>query len=48
MKSREEIELEIEKIIGEMQEIEEEEEAWDVRNGWVNALRWILKEGEGE
>jgi len=48
MKSREEIELEIEKVIGEMQEIGEEEEAWDVRNGWVNALRWILKEGQGE
>jgi len=46
MKSREEIELEIKKVIAEMQEIGEEEEAWDVRNGWINALRWILKEGE--
>jgi hypothetical protein len=48
MKSREEIELEIKKVIAEMQEIGEEEEAWDVRNGWINALRWILKEGESK
>jgi len=44
MKTKEEIELEIEKVIVEMQEINEEDEAWDVRNGWVNALRWIIKE----
>jgi hypothetical protein len=48
MKTKEEIELEIEKVVLEMQEIGEDEEAWDVRNGWVNALRWILKEGEGK
>ena len=48
MKTKEQIELEIEKVILEMQEIGEEDEAWDVRNGWVNALRWTLKEGEGE
>jgi hypothetical protein len=47
MKTKEQIELEIEKVILEMQEIDEEDEAWDVRNGWVNALRWTLKEGEG-
>lgn len=48
MKSKEQIDLEIEKVILEMQEINEEDEAWDVRNGWVNALRWTLKEGEGK
>jgi hypothetical protein len=48
MKTREEIELEIEKVLAEMQEIGEEGEERDVRNGWVNALRWTLKEGEGK
>lgn len=48
MKTKEDIELEVEKIILEMQDIDEDDEAWDLRNGWVNALRWILKESEGE
>jgi len=48
MKSKEQIEVEIEKVILEMQEIGEDDEAWDVRNGWVNALRWILKEEEAK
>lgn len=46
MKTIEEIKLEIEKVILEMQNISEEDEAWDVRNGWINALRWTIKEGE--
>lgn len=48
MKAKEQIELEIKKVILEMQEIDEEDEAWDVRNGWVNALRWTLKGDENE
>jgi hypothetical protein len=48
MKTREEIELEIKKVLAEMQETSESEEVWDTLNGWLNALRWILKEGEGE
>ena len=48
MKNKEQIEAEIEKVILEMQEIREEDEGWDTRNGWVNALRWTLKEGESE
>jgi hypothetical protein len=43
VRTKQEIELEIEKVILEMQEIGEDEEAWDVRNGWVNALRWTIK-----
>jgi hypothetical protein len=46
MKTREQIELEIEKVLAEMQEIGEEGEERDVRSGWVIALRWTLKEGE--
>ena len=46
MKNKEQIEAEIEKVILEMQEIGGEDEGWDTRNGWVNALRWTLKEGE--
>ena len=48
MKTREQIELEVEKVLAEMQEIGEEGEERDVRSGWVNALRWTLKEGESE
>jgi hypothetical protein len=48
MKNKEQIEAEIEKVILEMQEIRGEDEGWDTRNGWVNALRWTLKEGESE
>jgi hypothetical protein len=48
MKSKQDIELEIEKIILEMQDTRENEEKWDTLNGWVNALRWTLKEKEGE
>ena len=38
----------LDKVNSEMQEIGEEGEERDVRNGWVNALRWTLKEGEGK
>jgi hypothetical protein len=48
MKNKEQIEAEIEKVILEMQEIGGEDEGWDTRNGWVNALRWTLKEGESK
>jgi hypothetical protein len=48
MKSKQDIELEIAKIILEMQDTRGNEEIWDTLNGWVNALRWTLNEGEGE
>ena len=48
MKNKEQIEAEIEKVILEMQEIGGEDEGWDTRNGWVNALRWTLKEEENK
>jgi hypothetical protein len=43
MKTREEIDREIEKIISEMQEAGDGEN-WDVRNGWLTALRWVVGE----
>jgi hypothetical protein len=48
MKTEEQIKAEIEKVILEMQENSEQDDEWIIRNGWVNALRWILKEGEGK
>lgn len=48
MKDNKEIKSEIEKLLKELKEIDQQNDEWVLRNGWLTALRWVLDEEEDE
>lgn len=48
MKDEKAIKSEIERLLKELNEIDEQNDEWVLRNGWLNALRWVLDEEDND